>query len=167
MDGLEVGFELFSGVEAPVGEVHGQDAVHVGGVAGFEDIAVEGVDAGLLVWGEFGDMVFVSPVEGGLVDVEAESLVGGSAADPFAAGVGGATEVFTHDCGAFAAEFLVDSVDEINLGFDILDGAFVEVVLAGGLGGEFALLLFLWLLAHGAESVAGIGRWRGVVSGSG
>ena len=70
-------------------------------------------------------------VEGGLVEIEPDGGVGWTTADPFGGGVACATEIFAEGDGLSPTDLLEGLVDEVDLGFDILDGELVELVDIG------------------------------------
>ncbi len=127
--GLEIGAEIITRFEQPVAEVHRKDAVHAGRVTRIEDISIEQGDPRLRVRVEQRDMVLVPVIECRLIDVQPNRAVAGAPADPLGTGVARATEIFSQHDRLSSTDVFEGLIDEIDLGFDILDGELVEIVL--------------------------------------
>ena len=137
---LEVLLEQLAILQQPITEVHRRDDVRRLGDR-LEDVFLQQRDTSPLRIIQFRQIVCASPVEDFAVEVDADRVPLLAAPDPFAAHIGGATEVFAQDLCLALAQLLECQIDEIDLGLGALHRVFVEfmsICLSGLAGGGFS-----------------------------
>ena len=127
--GGEVLEELGAGLEAVVGKVERGDHVH-GLMPGGEDVALDQRQALALVVIELGGIVRQAPGQRLRIEVDTPGAIGLVEGHPRAGQESGAAEILTQRLGLSSEARREELVDELDVGFRLLHGALIHLVLA-------------------------------------